>query len=200
MKKLLLLIAAALILLLLVACNRTPSNSDNRENDITPSNYADSSDTTLPDNQPAKYLLKTYSSTDEYGNAGTYTEINAKYSVDENIELEATVKSGYNFVGWFINGTCVSEDLKYTFTMKADNIEIEARYDYFTVLTSSYSDDYEKAGTYTKLKSKKISVGEQVTVEATVNGGYNFEGWFINDVCVSEKLTYSFVMKEKMLI
>lgn len=197
MKKLLLLIAAALILLLLVACNRTPSNSDNRENDITPSNYADSSDTTLPDNQPAKYLLKTYSSTDEYGNAGTYTEINAKYSVDENIELEATVKSGYNFVGWFINGTCVSEDLKYTFTMKADNIEIEARYDYFTVLTSSYSDDYEKAGTYTKLKSKKISVGEQVTVEATVNGGYNFEGWFINDVCVSEKLTYSFVMKEK---
>ena len=113
------------------------------------------------------------------------------------MELEATVKPGYNFVGWFINGTCVSEDLKYTFAMKSSNIEIEARYNYFTVLTSSYSDDYEKAGTYTELKSKKISVGEQVTVEATVNAGYNFEGWFINNVCVSEELTYSFVMKGK---
>lgn len=197
MKKLLPLIVTALMLLLLVACDSTPSNTDNRENDVTPPNYADSSDTTLPDNQSTKYLLKTYSSTDEYGNAGTYTEINAKYSAGETIELEATVKSGYNFVGWFINGTCVSEDLKYNFTMKSSNIGIEARYNYFTVLTSSYSDDYEKAGTYTELKSEKISVGDQVTVEATVNAGYNFEGWFINNVCVSEDLTYSFVMKEK---
>ena len=184
MKKLLPLIVTALMLLLLVACDNTPSNVNNGEN-------------TSPNQQPTTYLLKTYSLTDEYGNAGTYTEINTKYSAGENIELEATVKSGYNFVGWFINGTCVSEDLKYTFTMKPNNIEMEARYNYFTVRTSSYSDDYEKAGTYTKLKSKKISVGEQVKVEATVNDGYNFEGWFINNVCVSEELTYSFVMKEK---
>ena len=197
MKKLLPLIITALMLLLLVACDSAPNNVNNGENNTTPPNYADNGDDTSTDNQAKTYLLKTYSKTDEYGNAGTYTEINAQYSAGEDIALEATVKSGYNFVGWFINGTCVSEDLKYTFTMKSSNIEIEARYNYFTVLTSSYSDDYEKAGTYTELKSKKISVGEQVTVEATVNAGYNFEGWFINNVCVSEELTYSFVMKEK---
>ncbi len=197
MKKLLPLIAIVLLLVLLVACDKTPSNPNNGENDTTPPNYEDNGDIPPPDNKPKQYLLKTYSSTDEYGNAGTYTEINSQYVAGDAIELEATVKSGYNFVGWFINGTCISEDLKYTLTMKSNDIEVEARYNYFTVVTSSYSDDYEKAGIYTKLDNKKISIGEQVTVEATVNTGYNFEGWFINDVCVSEDLIYSFVMKSK---
>ena len=197
MKKLLPLIAIVVLLILLVSCDKTSSNSNNGENDTTPPNYADNDDITPPDNHPTKYLLKTYSSTDEYGNAGTYTEINSQYIAGDAVELEATVKSGYNFVGWFVNDTCVSEDLKYTYTMRANSVNIEARYNYFTVLTSSYSNDYEKAGTYTELKSKKISVGEQVTVEATVNAGYNFEGWYINEVCLSEDLIYSFVMKSK---
>lgn len=197
MKKLLPLIAIVLLLILLVACNKTSSNSNNGENDTTPPNYTDNDDITPSDNHPTKYLLKTYSSTDEYGNAGTYTEINSQYIAGDVVELEATVKSGYNFVGWFVNDTCVSEDLRYTYTMRANSVNIEARYNYFTVLTSSYSNDYEKAGTYTELKSQKVSVGEQVTVEATVNTGYNFEGWYINDTCVSEDLIYSFVMKSK---
>ena len=175
MKKLLPLIVIVLTSLLLVACGETP-----------------------PDPIPStKYSLKTYSETDEYGAAGTYTEINSQYAPGNSVALEASVNPGYNFVGWFVNGACVSEDLEYTFTMGAGNTEIEARYNYFTVRTFSESDDSEKAGTYTTLKSKKISVGEEVKAEATVNAGYNFEGWFINDVCVSEELTYSFVMKEK---
>lgn len=197
MKKLLPLIVTALMLLLLVACDSTPSNNDDREKDVQSQKYSDNSDTTSTDKKGTKYLLKTYSSTDEYGNAGTYTEINSQYIAGDAVELEATVRSGYNFVGWFINDTCVSEDLKYTYIMKSNSVNIEARYNYFTILTLSNSDDYEKAGTYTELKSKKISVGEQVTVEATVNAGYNFEGWFINDICVSEELSYSFIMKNK---
>ncbi len=161
------------------------------------SNQTGGNNTTSPDNNPTTYQLKTYSSTDDYGNAGTYTEINDKFSAGQTVELEATVNSGYNFVGWFINGTCVSEDLKYTYTTKSDKVNIEARWSYYTVDTYSSSDDYEQAGTYTELKGKKISIGEQVTVEATVNSGYNFVGWYINDVCVSEDLTYSFIMKDK---
>ena len=161
------------------------------------SNQTGGNNTTSPDNKPTTYQLKTYSSTDEYGNAGTYTEINDQYSAGETVELEATVNSGYNFVGWFINGTCVSEDLKYTYTTKSNKVNIEARWSCYTVDTYSDSDDYEKAGTYTELKGKKISIGEQVTVEATVNTGYNFVGWFINGTCVSEDLKYTFTMKNK---
>lgn len=199
MKKTLSLMFTALMLLLLVACDNTPTNTnkDKEKNTTPPPNHTETNEHTSPTNQSTKYLLKTYSSTDENGNAGTYTEINAQYAAGKTVDLEATVKPGYNFVGWFINDTCVSENLKYTFTMKSSNVSIEARYNYYTVLTVSYSDDYEQAGTYTKLKSQKISVGEQVKVEATVNKGYNFEGWYINGVCVSEDLTYSFTMKSK---
>ncbi|MBQ3219728.1 MAG: InlB B-repeat-containing protein, partial [Clostridia bacterium] len=170
-------------LLLFTACDNSHADTNNSES--------------IKEEQTALYVLKTYSLTDEYGNAGTYTEINSKHNAGEDIELEATVKSGYNFVGWFINNTCISEDLNYTFNMKSSNVEIEARYDYYTVSTSSYSDDYQKAGIYTELKSKKISIGEQVTVEATVNAGYNFEGWYIDSICVSENLLYSFTMKDR---
>lgn len=205
MKKTVSLIFTVFMLVLLVACNHKSNDIINNNtssiptdnNNNTTSKEAEDNNVTFPDDSPAPYTLKTYSVTDEYGNAGTYTEINTQYHTGDIVRLEAMVNSGYNFVGWFINDTCISKELTYNFKMKASDFEIEARYDYYTVSTFSYSNDYENAGIYTELKNKKFSVGEQVTVEATVNAGYNFEGWFINDVCVSKELIYSFVMKEK---
>ena len=184
------------MVLLFASCGETGNGGNNNTgNDFTGDTGNNGNNT--GNDSTESYTLTTYSLTDEYGNAGTYTEINALYEKGSAVELEATVNPGYNFVGWFIGDTCVSEDLKYAFTVKQSNVQIEARYDYFTVFTTSYTDDYEKAGTYTELKNKKISVGETVTLEATVNSGYNFEGWFIDYICVSEDLSYSFVMKEK---
>ena len=142
MKKFLLLIFTMISLFLLVACGVASNNADYSNNSIVSDSTFESSESS----QSASYTLKTYSSTDEYGNAGTYTEVNSQSNAGDIAELAATVKSGYNFVGWFINDTCVSEDLNYIFTMKSSNITIEARYNYYTVSTSSYSDDYEKAG------------------------------------------------------
>lgn len=140
------------------------------------------------------YLLKTYSTTNEYGNAGTYTEINSNYSVGETVELKATVTPGYNFEGWFINDICVCKELLYSFTTKNESIELEARWSYYTVTVESNSDEYGNAGTYTKKNRDKISVGENVTLTATVADGYNFEGWYIDGICVCAELTYRFVM------
>lgn len=193
-----------LVTLMLFACatqkpnsngsgTNVPSTGDNfTTSGITPPVSAN--DTTATESE--QYLLEVYSSSDEYGTAGTYTAVKQKFAVGETVELVATVNRGYNFEGWFVGKTCVSEELNYTFTTRAQNTMIEARYSNYTVGTFSYTDEYEKAGTYTELNNKKISVGEKVTVEATVNAGYNFEGWFINDVCVSEELAYTFKMKE----
>jgi len=143
------------------------------------------------------YLLKTYSTTNEYGNAGTYTEINSNYNVGETVELKATVKPGYNFEGWFINDICVCEELMYSFTTKNENIELEARWSYYTITVESNSDEYGNAGTYTKKNRDKISVGENVTLTATVADGYNFDGWYIDGICVCAELTYRFVMENE---
>ena len=193
MKGLLPLTLSVLLLLLLVSCNKAPDISAPVDSLPSPSGTTPSDETTAP--HSSLHTLKTYSLTDEYGNAGTYSEINQQYHAGDIIELDATVNEGYNFVGWFINNTCVSDNPQFSFTMKNNSVEVEARYDYYTVNTVSQMDDYEKAGTYTILNNKKISVGEQITVEATVNDGYNFAGWYRNNVCVSEDLSYSFMMK-----
>ena len=146
---------------------------------------------------PESYCyISTDSYTDEYGVAGTYTEYNdEKFVVGTEVSLEATVNDGYNFEGWFVNGTCVSTDLVYEFEAKND-LWVVAEYSYYTVSTWGDGDDYETAGTYTKMEDQKVSAGEQVTLTATVNEGYNFEGWYdyMEDVCFSKELTYTFTM------
>ncbi len=153
------------------------------------------SDTTL-------YYVTTYSNTSEYGTAGTYTEYNKQsFAVGSKVLLEATVNDGFNFEGWYLsegwNSICLSSDLTYQYEMKSANANIEARYSYYTVNVGAEGDDYGMAGTYTKYTDKKVSVGDTVVLEATVNSGYNFEGWYAegSNVCLSPDLRYEFVMK-----
>ncbi len=148
----------------------------------------------------AYYTVNTFASGDEYGTAGTYTTYqDKKFSVGETVVLEATANDGYNFEGWYYQNsdTCLSHELVYQFVMKAEDVYIEARYSYYTLTVESDTDESETAGTYTKKSEEKVSVGDTVTLTATVNDGYNFEGWYVrgSDVCLSKDLTYSFVMK-----
>ncbi len=154
-----------------------------------------SSDSTL-------YYVTTYSDTSEYGTAGTYTEYNkTNFAVGSKVLLEATVNDGFNFEGWYLsegwNSVCLSTDLTYQYEVKASNANIEARYSYYTVNVNADGDNYGMAGTYTKYADKKISVGDTVVLVATVNSGYNFEGWYAewSDVCLSSDLRYEFEMK-----
>jgi len=141
------------------------------------------------------FTISTYSGTDDYGLAGSYTKYDSKkFTQGENITVTATVNSGYNFVGWFINSVRVSEELEYTHTVKQD-AKLEARYNYYTLSTYAQGDDYGAAGSYTKADSQKVSVGDTVNLSVTLKKGYNFEGWYISGVCVSKDPNYSFVMR-----
>lgn len=200
MKKCIMISLLLLLALLIVACSANPSatKADSTQGATAADTKADTQTTgSTPDTEPMRYALRTTSSTDDYGVAGSYTQINDRFEAGETVQLEASVNSGYHFVGWFVGQRCISTEREYTFTTGQTDTIIEAKYTYYTVETSSYTDDYEKAGTYTQMKHTKVSPGEQVTVEASVNPGYNFEGWFINDICVSSDTSYSFTMKEQ---
>ena len=143
------------------------------------------------------YTVSTYSfyNNDDYGMAGTFTKLEEKkVSIGETVTLTATVNDGYNFEGWYRDGICLSKDLTYSFEMTAESRNIEALYSYYTISTFSYSDDFGIAGSFTKLEGEKVSLGKTVTLTATVNNAYNFEGWFRGDVCVCKDLTYTFEM------
>ena len=134
--------------------------------------------------------------------AGSYTKLyNKKVSEGKTLELTATVNDGYNFEGWYIDGICVSRALNYTHTMEKKNVNISVNYSCYKLSTIGHTkNSYGEleagfnAGSYTQYSNEKLSVGKTVTLTATVNDGYNFEGWYIEDVCVSTDLEYTFTM------
>lgn len=205
MKKIIILAIMVISVVFLVSCGNTTDNvGDSIGTDATttskvtdqPSQESHTEAMTL---EPTPfYTMTTYSNTDEYGNAGTYSvHQNTSVSVGQQVSLTATVNDGYNFIGWFIDDICISENLSYNYTATAKDMRIEARYNYYTVSTGSNTNDRGNAGTFTEMKQKKISMGTSVTVSAQTNTGYNFEGWYIGNICVSEEPTYSFVMKDE---
>jgi hypothetical protein len=143
------------------------------------------------------YYTLTTSGYDYEGMAGSYPAYeNTKISVGTQVTLTATVKNGYTFEGWYRGDVCVSEGLTYAFTMQERDVYVEARFACYTL--SVTANDYEgTAGTVSNYKDKIVAAGEEITLEATVNEGYNFEGWYIRDVCVSSDTSFTYVMKHE---
>ena len=144
----------------------------------------------------SKYTLTIECFTEDHGLAGTYTKMNAqKVSTGTLVDLEASPAEGYNFEGWYNSGVCISRNLTYTHTMGPWDTCLEARFSSYTLTTSTYNNVANVAGTYTKYQDTKVKIGQTVELVATVNEGYNFEGWYIGDVCVSRDLVYSYTME-----
>jgi len=142
------------------------------------------------------YTLTVKSITDDSGAAGAFTSMsNEKVIPGASVALTASVNEGYNFEGWYIGGTLISRSKDFSYVMTEKNTVIEARYSSYTVSTRSENNVAGVAGTYTQLNNKKVTVGSEVALTATVNEGYNFEGWYIDDVCVSKELAYTYVME-----
>ena len=159
--------------------------------------YAYSETVELPDSVDGTAYISTVCDTDQYGLAGNYTMLyNKKVVVGESVSLTATVNNGYNFEGWYINDTCISTEKVYNYVSTSQSVEIEAKFSSYTVNTSTEGNVANVAGTYTNLYQKKIASGEPVNLTATVNEGYNFEGWYINNVCVSRALNYTYTMEK----
>lgn len=152
----------------------------------------------------SSYTLTTDSSSNTGGSAGSFTRLNnKKVSAGEIVELTATVNKGYNFEGWYIDNVCVSRDLTYNYTMEKENANIEARYSCYQLSTVGYAKNSNgdteagfHAGTYTKYSNENLSVGESVTLSATVNDGYNFVGWYIDGICVTTDFEYTYTMEK----
>ena len=81
-------------------------------------------------------VLKVYYTRDEYAysvinentKGGTINcTSNGTYKYEKHIELSATVNAGYDFIGWYINGNVISDELNHSFTL-SEVISITARY------------------------------------------------------------------------
>ena len=109
------------------------------------------------------------------------------YNYGDTATLIATSNTGYNFVNWTTNGTEVSTDTSYSFTVTSDTVLVANFVQFFDVSASANPISggiVSGAGTY--------NYGDTATLTATSNIGYNFVNWTSNGTEISTDTSINF--------
>lgn len=119
----------------------------------------------------------------------------AVYNEGQTCTVVATPNSGYTFTGWKENGTTVSTNANYSFTVTG-NHNLVANFSatppppqQYTISVSanpSSGGSVSGGGTYTQ--------GQSCTVSASANSGYTFTNWTENGTQVSTNANYTFTV------
>lgn len=129
-----------------------------------------------------------------------------EYNKGSNIDLYAHPFTGYEFVGWYYEGTCLSNEEDYNFRVWSHDIELEARfkYSFFYLDLSSYNTDYGTVSAYSENglyydyqeNGYKVFFTEEVTLTAyTITDVYRFIGWYkYQNELVSNNAVYKYSM------
>ena len=125
--------------------------------------------------------------------AGGIVTGDGTYNHGATATLTATANTGYTFINWTKNGTVVSANPTYSFTVTEDasyvaNFELNS-YTITATANPTEGGTVTGAGTYNH--------GTPATLTATANEGYAFMSWNENGVAVSYNATYTFVVTEE---
>lgn len=124
-------------------------------------------------------------------NAGTVSG-GGTYAQGSTCTLHATANSGYSFVKWTKNGTQVSTNPNYSFTVTGNAAYVAHFQQNTTNYTITATASPSNAGTITGAGS--YASGSTCTLRATPNSGYTFVNWLENGTSVSTNATYSFTV------
>ena len=113
-----------------------------------------------------------------------------EYNYGANCTLTATANTGYTFANWTENGSVVSTDASYTFTVTS-NRNLVANFTLNTYDISATCDPSE-AGTITG--EGEYNYGESCTLTAIANEGHTFINWTENGTQVSSQAEYTFTV------
>ena len=115
------------------------------------------------------------------------------YNLGETIKLMATSKAGFDFVNWTEDGTEISTDSTYSFTVDKNRTLVanfkEKPTPTFEISATANPNNggiINGTGTY--------ELGKIITLIATPESGFNFVNWTENGAEVSTDSTYSFTV------
>ena len=173
MKKKTLLVLLAAITLGLSSCGTKANSNGNTPSGNTPS---------TPEKQTYTITYNLDGGTNDSSNPTTYQE-------GDTITFAEPKKTGYTFLGWFDNkGNHITGIQPGT----AGNLVLTARWTPNKNTLTVTSEDTSK-GTVSITSGSGYS-DEPITVVATPNLGYKFNGWYNQDNKVSSDATYTFTM------
>ena len=114
------------------------------------------------------------------------------YQEGESCTVVATPNANYTFNNWTENGSVVSTNASYTFTVNA-NRTLVANFTYVTpTYTISVSANPTNGGNVTG--GNTYQQGQSCTVVATPNANYTFNNWTENGNVVSTNASYTFTV------
>ena len=149
-------------------------------------------------NETASYVANfsqntyTITATADPASGGTATG-GGTFTYGETCTLTATPSNDFNFINWTKNGTVVSANPTYSFTVteSGDYVAHFSQNVYYSVIATA---NPTEGGNVTG--SGTFQQGETCTLHATANTGFTFLNWTRNGNVVSTNSTYSFVVNE----
>ena len=114
------------------------------------------------------------------------------YNHGQNCTVVATPNSGYTFVNWTENGQQVSTNASYTFSVTS-NRNLVAHFSTQSYIITATADPVAGGNVS---GSGGYNYGDQCTLTATANAGYDFINWTKNGTQVSNNATFSFTVTE----
>ena len=132
----------------------------------------------------------TITATASPSNGGTVTGAGT-YTSGSTATLTATPNTGYTFSNWTKNGTVVSTNASYSFTVTG-NASYVANFTAIPQYTITVAANPAEGGTVTG--AGNYYQGASVTLTATANQGYVFVNWTKNGTQVSTNPTYTFTV------
>ena len=112
------------------------------------------------------------------------------YQYGSTCTLTATANNGYTFVNWTKDGTQVSTNSTYSFTV-TESATYVAHFTINNYMINAAADPIE-GGTVTG--AGNYNYGTSCTLTATANENYEFINWTKNGVVVSTDATYTFMV------
>ena len=140
----------------------------------------------------ANFSLNTYNvtATANPSEGGTVSGA-GEYNHGASCTVTATAITGYTFTNWTENGSVVSTDANYTFTVTGSR-DLTAN---FTINTYNVTASCNPAEGGTVSGAGEYNYGESCTLTATASEGYTFINWTENGAQVSSQAEYTFTVE-----
>jgi hypothetical protein len=119
---------------------------------------------------------------------GGTTTGDGTYFSGDSVTVQATANAGYTFLHWTEAGNLVSSSAGYTFTASAAR-DLTAE---FARITYTINTSAAPVAGGTVSGSGTYNSGDNVTVQATANAGFQFTNWTEGGNTVSTSASYSF--------
>ena len=132
-----------------------------------------------------------------------------EYSHNTQANLYANLSDRYELIGWYNNGTKLSNQISYNHIMWEEDYEIEVRIKYTTYkLTINYSlynpktnqliDNYDElSDEYGEISiTSEYKYNTEVNLYANLSDKYSFVGWYNSGIQLSNSTTYNYTMSE----